>query len=300
MNGEDSSNNIETRVNQSPAINTVEDALKSSRIQIESPKFSFDGLMEEHEVVDTKYGTDPEYVDLREKLYDTFLSLINEVKQGSRSPDEVAYALAMMEAQRVYEAELDPLLGKEGILNRSKTEDRLMAMLEIAKRLNLPLSVAMVDLDYFKAINDTFGHSTGDEVLKTMAGELKAHLRVTDQIFRHGGEEFVIAFMNANSEQVHKRLQEILEKVPQAIRSISNFQGKDPDPERFPFTFSAGVYQYDREKVNNSSDSELSKPNGVIKHLLRIADERAYGAKQHGRGTIVSTDIGPQLEEIKT
>jgi len=75
-----------------------------------------------------------------------------------------------------------------GLLNHSTTKDRLAQEFERARRHNLPLSYAMIDLDHFKLVNDDFGHATGDQVLKSLAHLLKQRLRSSDIVGRIGGE----------------------------------------------------------------------------------------------------------------
>lgn len=91
----------------------------------------------------------------------------------------------------------DPLTGAG---NRIAMEQSLTREIEIARRQQQPLSVLMLDIDHFKGINDTHGHATGDEVLRNVADIIKDHLRNIDQVFRFGGEEFLILLTNTGRE----------------------------------------------------------------------------------------------------
>ncbi|MEK1904897.1 MAG: GGDEF domain-containing protein [Pseudomonas sp.] len=84
--------------------------------------------------------------------------------------------------------------------NRIAMNQAMQREVELARRNNQPLSVLMLDIDHFKQINDQYGHITGDEVLKALAGALKNSLRNIDMIFRYGGEEFLVLLSNTNRE----------------------------------------------------------------------------------------------------
>ncbi|MDD2358127.1 MAG: diguanylate cyclase [Thiovulaceae bacterium] len=83
-----------------------------------------------------------------------------------------------------------------GLFNRHRFNEELTDALAFYKRYQAPIALAIFDIDYFKKINDTYGHNTGDKVLVTFAELLKQNMRQTDKLARWGGEEFVILFMN--------------------------------------------------------------------------------------------------------
>ncbi len=119
-------------------------------------------------------------------------------------------------------------------------------------------SIAIIDLDHFKAVNDTNGHLAGDAVLKTVAGVLREATRAEDTAARPGGDEFVVLFNNAAPEQVRARLQEIREKV--ALTGI-------------PITLSVGMSEID--------------PQANFEEAFSQADQAVYAAKENGRDNIV-------------
>jgi len=86
-----------------------------------------------------------------------------------------------------------------GVLNRRFGLRRLNEEFEKSKRYRMPLSVAMIDIDHFKKINDTYGHQAGDFVLKTLAGLFTGNVRVSDLVIRFGGEEFLLVFNGASA-----------------------------------------------------------------------------------------------------
>lgn len=169
-------------------------------------------------------------------------------------------------ALRASEAKMRDLAirdGLTGLFNRRHvlevTADSIQRSIAAGERLCL----ALVDLDYFKKINDEHGHLVGDAVLRDFARQLTQRLRGTDILGRYGGEEFVIVLRGAGAEAAHRVLAEFREKF------------RDRDFGELPrYTFSAGV-------------AELGADGGDTEGLLARADERLYEAKRAGRDRTV-------------
>ncbi len=125
-----------------------------------------------------------------------------------------------------------------------------------------PLSVSMLDIDLFKRINDTYGHTVGDEVLRTLAGELRNHIRYPDTIGRYGGEEFLIVLP-------HSTLKAAGEQAERLCKYVRSLLIKSSDQE-IAITVSIGIAQYRIHK----EDWEA---------LLNRADAALYQAKNSGR-----------------
>ena len=162
------------------------------------------------------------------------------------------------------EASTDPLTG---LYNRRYFESALNEYLEEFRKLNLPLAVFILDLDHFKAINDTHGHDVGDVVLKEISKLLVSLARENDVVARIGGEEFAIIAPFASSEQV----------VPFANRycnMIGNMSIPVGNVVLRP-TVSIGV------SVSTDSD-------GDARRLLKLADEQLYRAKNDGRNQVAA------------
>jgi two-component system cell cycle response regulator len=140
----------------------------------------------------------------------------------------------------------------------TKVYNRLYLEIIEEELRNRPYAMIMIDIDYFKKINDTYGHLKGDEVLKHFAKIIKSVIRKNDYLIRYGGEEFLIILPEANKEIALKILQKIKFKL-----LTSDFDIK--------YTFSAGV-----------ADENLE-----FFEKIKLADERLYKAKRNGRNQFV-------------
>lgn len=154
-----------------------------------------------------------------------------------------------------------------GVLNRRFGLRRLNEEFERAKRYRMPLSIAMVDIDYFKKINDTYGHQAGDFVLKTLAGVFASNIRVSDLVIRFGGEEFLLAFNGASAVDAYQIMEKLRVNVETMRLQYGSFDLK--------VTFSAGVASFPSDKVSD------------LPNLIHQADSGLYKAKETGRNRIV-------------
>ncbi|MEO1368147.1 MAG: sensor domain-containing diguanylate cyclase, partial [Acidobacteriota bacterium] len=160
--------------------------------------------------------------------------------------------------------------GLTGLLRRESILDLLEREIDRASRHGRPLVVGMADLDFFKAVNDRFGHLAGDAVLKKVAEELSAGLRVTDAVGRYGGEEFLLVFPETNLEggaQVAEKLRRRIEKL-----SLPLEDGGTVDPR-----VSIGLAELPRAGRRRA---ELSR------FLIDAADRALYRAKEGGRNRV--------------
>lgn len=159
--------------------------------------------------------------------------------------------------------------GLTGLLNHSATKKYLLHEIEAARRKRKPLSFAMIDLDHFKAVNDTYGHATGDRVLKSLAHMLKKRLRGSDTIGRLGGEEFAVVLPDTDEETAARVMTELCE----GFSRVYHYCGD----EEFSVSFSCGVAAY----PDCDSPSELSQR----------ADQAMYSAKAAGRHRVIRASV---------
>jgi diguanylate cyclase (GGDEF)-like protein/PAS domain S-box-containing protein len=150
-----------------------------------------------------------------------------------------------------------------GIYNRLKFNEEIEKELSKARRYAAPCSLILFDIDHFKTINDTYGHNSGDDVLRTLALVVQAQLRETDLFCRWGGEELVIICPHTSDKEAYLLAERIREKV-------ESFQFKTVGH----ITISAGAGEY----LPNSDTAES---------LLKRIDTALYKAKEQGRNQVV-------------
>lgn len=152
-----------------------------------------------------------------------------------------------------------------GLLNREAWENRVLQEMEKNKRYGNAFSIAFIDLDDFKKINDTCSHQTGDEVLKALSSLFTKNLRVSDIAGRFGGEEFVIYF----SETTGRTAADSLERI------LKLFNEQNKEDRNIYCTFSAGVVEGNPHQQH------------TLDVYLSIADETMYSAKKSGKARII-------------
>jgi diguanylate cyclase (GGDEF)-like protein len=155
--------------------------------------------------------------------------------------------------------------GLTGLYNHSAIKEELGAEVLIAGRNKTDMAFAMIDLDDFKHVNDSYGHPVGDQVLRTLSRLLRQRLRRSDVIGRYGGEEFVVIFPGTSAERACK----VLDEVRVAFGMLQQYSDQGP----FSVSFSAGI-----------ADLGVTE---VVEDLIEAADSALYQAKNSGKNRIV-------------
>ncbi|OIQ01206.1 MAG: GGDEF domain-containing protein [Zetaproteobacteria bacterium CG06_land_8_20_14_3_00_59_53] len=168
-----------------------------------------------------------------------------------------------------YEATHDALTG---IYNRRHMQTLLGEALSQASRYGHPYSIALLDLDHFKQVNDTYGHPAGDAVLKGVVDTLNICIRDADIIGRWGGEEFLVLLPHTANADAIRAAGQWLERVKRRPVCL-------PDGQEIPISFSAGIASY-------NPPADKTPMSERIEVLLHQADQRLYEAKNKGRGRV--------------
>ena len=188
------------------------------------------------------------------------MSLLQDIRQLSA---KIHFLLASM-----FEALVKQENGKDSLtqlLNRRFIPTIMRREISLALHSRRPFTLAMLDIDYFKQISDSYGHNTGDMTLKNVAAVIYEHIRSSDYVFRYGGEEFMILLVESDESQASIILETLRKKIAE-LRIAASMT------ESFSITVSIGVAEYDYH------------PD--YKQLVDKADRALYLAKSHGRNRV--------------
>jgi len=178
------------------------------------------------------------------------------VKEKTRELEQKSYELEQL-------AITDPLTG---LYNRRHLNDKIKMEIERSKRYRRKFSYLMIDVDGFKQINDTFGHTAGDDVLRIIAKIIRDHIREADFAARYGGDEFVILLPETSLKGALALAERIRSTVERTVFGLNEIE--------FSTTVSIGVFTYDKQEIETPEE------------LLRIIDWALYRAKIMGKNRV--------------
>lgn len=165
------------------------------------------------------------------------------------------------------ESACDPLTG---LYNRRHLKDELQKELARSSRSEIVFCIMLIDIDHFKRINDNYGHMSGDEVLKELSALLRNSVRISDKVFRYGGEEFILL-------------------LPETLKSEAMILGNRIRDKVENYSFS-GI----RKKITISGGIAQSSVDSSADLLIQKADKRLYSAKRSGRNRVLCEDTPRQ------
>jgi len=212
---------------------------------------------EQHDRLDRRHTT--RQLKAQSQLFVTRVEAEQSRRQAERARLE-AQAERTRAASYQADAQRDQLTG---LGNRRHLDQRLPVLLEVAEAQQLPVTVALIDLDHFKQINDRFGHTVGDRVLVAMAQQLRENTRASDVLARIGGEEFLVVFADMPAAQAFE--------VCERLRSRVEMHDWDALTPGLRVTLSVGL---------------AHAPPYELATLFDEADRAMYRAKQDGRNRV--------------
>lgn len=179
----------------------------------------------------------------------------------------VSYFVSELRRSLYHERELARTDDLTGALNRRSFMEAAMLEINRARRHRQPLTVAYMDIDDFKEINDRFGHTTGDQLLRTVAETIRTTIREIDTIARLGGDEFVILLPETDQAAA----QAVVNRVHQNILAVSR-------QRRWPVSYSIGVVTW-------------TTPPRTVDYMIKQADNTMYSVKNGGKNRIVHLNV---------
>lgn len=165
-----------------------------------------------------------------------------------------------------YQYKLATTDGLTELYNHRYFQEQMIQQIENAKRYNSVFSLIIIDIDYFKKFNDTFGHQSGDAVLRQVAQKLKKNVRATDFVCRYGGEEMSIILPNTDRDEVLVTANKICQTIAEKPFKLANDKESN-------VTISLGVATYPQDGHTPTE-------------LIENADKRLYFAKENGRNQV--------------
>lgn len=205
----------------------------------------------------------PEKKDSQESLSVQLTSLVERVQKMEKQDADIREQLEKEKIRAV----TDKLTG---LPNREAYSERVHVEMLRWQRYQHPLSLAVLDIDFFKKVNDQYGHQMGDKVLKAVSSSVANRLREVDFIARFGGEEFVLLLPETNAEDAQHMLNRTRERLAKTQMKSKNPGGEET---KFTVTFSIGIAQF--------TDGDTSDD------VFERADKALYEAKENGRNQCI-------------
>lgn len=190
-----------------------------------------------------------------------YKEVIFKTKELENMNEELNKSLKEIEEKNKLLEELSITDNLTKLYNRNRLDEVLIAEANRSNRFSSSFGVIIMDIDFFKAVNDMYGHQMGDTVLKEFADILKSNSRKTDTVGRWGGEEFLIICSETNLEGILSFSNHIREKIASYLFAIDEYK-----------TASFGVSMYNKDED--------------IKLMLKRADDALYHAKENGRNIV--------------
>ncbi|MFH1674580.1 MAG: diguanylate cyclase [Pseudomonadota bacterium] len=210
-----------------------------------------------------------------DKIKGLNLGAVDYVTKPFDEGELVARVNTQLRVKELHEAlqeknrQLQELANKDGLTslyNHRYLQEQLLKEMERSKRYNLTLSFILIDIDHFKHVNDTYGHQTGDVILKTLGELLFKIVRESDIAARYGGEEFALILPHTNFTTARE--------TAERLRTTVESYDFEVDNDHLQITISLGIASFPHETIETSKD------------LVESADKALYMAKKNGRNRV--------------
>ena len=179
--------------------------------------------------------------------------------------------------EKTVKAETDKLTG---LPNRQSMSSFIIKQAEYAA----PFSIIMMDIDNFKKVNDTYGHTEGDVILQCLANVIRESIRQMDKCFRYGGEEFCVVCPQSNAEQALT----VAERIRESFNAQEhNYEGED-EPKHFSVSLGIAECRYGDFVAFTASGLESEDPEERVVALINKADTALYKAKHSGKNKVIT------------
>lgn len=208
----------------------------------------------------------PENMTIRADIHDFIVKPVNAKEFSTR-----VEALAKASKYRISIKKQSITDELTGLYNRKYLHHRLEAEMSRAKRYGTPLSCLLIDIDFFKTVNDMYGYDWGDVLLKKIAQMLEALIRKEDILTRYGDEEFILILPNTSEDNAYI----FAERFRRDIEKMEFIPANEE--ERHPITISGGISSY----------PFLENVEENVNTIIRYAEHALYAAKKHGKNQIV-------------
>ena len=208
-----------------------------------------------------------------ERIQEAILNEGDKVLLGRRTVLKFALYDEMEQhfQQQLYESSTRD--GLTGIFNRKYFDQKIISDVSFAKRHKIPFTLLMLDVDFFKKVNDTYGHRTGDQVLVSVTGAIQETIRTEDVLARYGGEEFAVLAQGTGLDGGKALGERIRKQVENTVICSLN------DATEFRATVSIGVATL--------MPGVVASPEAIVS----LADKNLYEAKESGRNRVVSAAL---------
>ncbi len=178
--------------------------------------------------------------------------------------------------EKTVKAETDKLTG---LPNRQSMNSFIIKQASFA----MPFSVIMMDIDNFKKVNDTYGHTEGDAILKDLADTIKQSIRQGDKCFRYGGEEFCVVCPQTTSENAKA----VAERIRATFNSHEHHYEGENEPRKFSVSLGLAECKYGEFVAYDAEGQEIENDEDKVVALINKADSALYKAKHTGKNKVV-------------